>query len=152
MLPQNFRTFKFTATVWHNFNSPTEANMGRDSSVGIANSYGLEGPSIESRQGARISASVQTGPGAHPARCTVDTGSFPGVKRPGRGTDYPPPSKCRGHEKVGLHLYSTSGPQWPVKGRTFTLTLYLTEANLSVSNGPSLVHDIQGKSLFVRVK
>jgi hypothetical protein len=32
------------------------------------------------------------GPGAHPASCTMGTGYFPGVKRPGRGADYPPPS------------------------------------------------------------
>jgi len=32
----------------------------------------------------RISAQVQTGPGANPANCTMGTGSFPGVKR-GRG-------------------------------------------------------------------
>jgi hypothetical protein len=35
--------------------------------------------------GARFSAPVQTGPGAHPASCTMGTGAFPGVKRPGRG-------------------------------------------------------------------
>ena len=33
--------------------------------------------------GARFSAPVQTGPGAHPASCKMGTGSFPGVKRPG---------------------------------------------------------------------
>ena len=37
------------------------------------------------------------------------TGSFPGVKRPGRGADHPPPSKCRGQERVGLYLYSPLG-------------------------------------------
>ena len=30
--------------------------------------------------GARFSAPVQTDPGAHPASCTMGTGSFPGVK------------------------------------------------------------------------
>jgi hypothetical protein len=30
--------------------------------------------------GARFSAPVQTGPGAHPASCTMGTGSFLGVK------------------------------------------------------------------------
>ena len=40
--------------------------------------------------GARYSAHVQTGPGANPASYTVGTGSFPGVKRPGRGDDHPP--------------------------------------------------------------
>ena len=39
---------------------------------------------------ARFSASVQTGPGAHPASCTMGTGSLPRVKRPGRGVDHPP--------------------------------------------------------------
>ena len=28
--------------------------------------------------GARFSAPIQTGPGAHPASCTMGTGSFPG--------------------------------------------------------------------------
>jgi hypothetical protein len=35
---------------------------------------------IESRWGARFTAPVQAGPGAHPASCTMDTGSFPGSK------------------------------------------------------------------------
>ena len=76
--------------------------------------------------GARFSAPVQTGRGAHPASCTMGTGSFQGVNRPGPGADHPPPSNCRGHEGVGLYLYSPSGPQWPVTGRTFTLPLLLT--------------------------
>ena len=44
---------------------------GRDSSVGIATRYRLDGPGIESRWGARFSAPVQIGPGAHPAFCTM---------------------------------------------------------------------------------
>jgi hypothetical protein len=39
--------------------------------------------------GARFSVPVQTGPGVHPATCTVGTGSFPGVKR-GRGVTLTP--------------------------------------------------------------
>jgi hypothetical protein len=54
------------------------------SSVGIATDYGLDGPMMESRWGARFSAPVQTGPGAHPASCTMGTESFPGVNC-GRG-------------------------------------------------------------------
>ena len=50
---------------------------GPGSLVGIANGYGLDGSGIESRWGARFSVPVQTGPGAHPASCTVGTGSFP---------------------------------------------------------------------------
>ena len=45
----------------------------------------MNDPGIESRLGARFSAPVQTGPGAHPASYTMGTGSFPKVKRPGRG-------------------------------------------------------------------
>jgi hypothetical protein len=40
--------------------------------------------------GARFSAPIHTGPGAHPASYTVGTRSFPGVKRPGHGVDHPP--------------------------------------------------------------
>jgi hypothetical protein len=50
---------------------------------------------------------------------TMGSGSFPGIKRPGRGADHPPPSKSRGHKRVGLYLYSPSGSQWPVIGRTW---------------------------------
>ena len=51
---------------------------GGDSSVCIATRYGLDGPRIESRWGARFSAPVQTGPGAYPSSCTMGTGYFPG--------------------------------------------------------------------------
>jgi hypothetical protein len=56
-----------------------------NSSVGIATRYELDGPEIESRWGLRFSALVQTGSGAQPASYPMGTGSFQGVKRPGRG-------------------------------------------------------------------
>ena len=67
---------------------------------------------------ARFSAPVQNGPGAHQASYTVGTGSFPGVKRPGRGFDHPLPSNVdiKGRERVELHIFSPSGPSWPVLG------------------------------------
>jgi len=37
-----------------------------------------------------FSAPVQTSPGAHPASYTMGTGSFLGVKRPGRNVDHTP--------------------------------------------------------------
>ena len=64
--------------------------MGRDSSVGIATRYRLDGPGIESRWRARFSAPVHTGTGAQPASYTMCTGSLPEVKRPGRGVDHHP--------------------------------------------------------------
>jgi len=88
----------------------------RDSSVGIATRYGLDGPGIESRVGARFSATVQTGPRAHPTSYTMGTGSVPGVERLGSGVDHPPPSSAEVREKVELYLYSPFGPPWPVLG------------------------------------
>ena len=64
-------------------------SCGPGSVVGIATGYRLDGPGIESRWGARFSAPVQTGPEAHPASCTMGTGSFPGVKS-GRGVTLTP--------------------------------------------------------------
>jgi hypothetical protein len=74
--------------------------------------YGLDALVV----GARVSAPVQTGPGAHPASSTMGTGSFSGVKRPGRGVDRPSPSSVEVKERVELYLYSTSEPSWPVIG------------------------------------
>jgi hypothetical protein len=66
------------------FIHPSIFMYGPGSSVGIVTGYELDGPVIESLWEARFSASVQTGPVAHPASCTMGTGSFPGVKN-GRG-------------------------------------------------------------------
>ena len=111
----------------------TLSTMGRDSLVGIATRYGLDGPGIESRWEMRFSATVQTGPEAYPASYTMGTGFFPGVKRPGRGVDHPPPSNVEVKERVELYLYSPSGPSWPVLGRTLPL-LYHPNREVDVEN------------------
>jgi hypothetical protein len=71
--------------------------MSRDSSGGIATSYGLDGwGSIPSR-GSDFSLfiSVQTGYGTHPVSCPMGTGgSFPGVKRSEREVDHSPLSSA----------------------------------------------------------
>jgi hypothetical protein len=59
--------------------------------VGIATGYGMDGPRDRIPVGARFSAPVHTGPEAHPASRTMDTGSFPGVKS-GRGVTLTPHS------------------------------------------------------------
>ena len=88
--------------------------MGRDNAVSITTHYGLDGPGIESRWGARFSAPVQTGPGAYPASYVMGTGSLSlRVKRPGRGIDQPPSSSAEVKERIELYLYSPSGPFWP---------------------------------------
>ena len=66
--------------------------------------------------GARFSAPVQSGPGAHSSSYRMGTGSFPGVKRPGRGFDHPPPSSAEVEGRVELYICSPTGPSWPVIG------------------------------------
>ena len=84
---------------------------GPGSSVGIMNCLraGLSGDRIP--VGARFSAPVQTGPGTHPASCTMGIKPLPGVKsyRVVTLTPHTSPSAV-GHERVELYLYSPCGP------------------------------------------
>jgi len=72
-----------------NLNVVIRSGVGRDSSVNIV-TLRAERSGDRIPVGARFSAPVQNGPGVHPASCTMGTGSFPGVKRPGCGVDHPP--------------------------------------------------------------
>ena len=78
--------------------------MGRDSSVGIATRYGLDGPGSNPDGGRDCPH-----PGAHPASYTMSTGSSPGLKWPGCGVDHPPASRAEVKERVELYLYSPFG-------------------------------------------
>jgi len=51
--------------------------------------------------GAKFSAPVQTSPGAHPASCTMGTGSFQGVEAAGAWGWPPTPSSAEGPRKSG---------------------------------------------------
>jgi hypothetical protein len=71
------------------------------SSGSIVSGYGLDDRTIEVRSPAgskdfSCSLCVQIGSGAHPASCTMGTGSpFPGAKaRPGRDADHSPLSSA----------------------------------------------------------
>jgi hypothetical protein len=78
--------------------------------------------------GGKFFTPVQTGPGAHPTTYTKGPGYFPGVKRPGHGVDHPTTSSAEVKERVGLYLYSTSGPSWPVLGSPLPLTFTYSSA------------------------
>ena len=71
------------------FNNIYIKNPDRDSVVGIATRYGLDGMD-RIPVGAIFSAPFQTGYKTHPASYSMGTGSFPGVEWPGRGVDHPP--------------------------------------------------------------
>jgi hypothetical protein len=103
--PRNIESTACPGTVmnaYKTFVTNTEKNrllkepwevVGRYSSVGIATRHGLDGPGIESRLGRDFPAPVQTGTGAPPGLLYIRYRvSFPGVKRPGRGVDHPPPN------------------------------------------------------------
>ena len=78
--------------------------------------------------GATSSAPVQTAPGAHPASYTMGTGSFPGVKRPGRGVDHPPSSSSEVKERVKLYI---SPPFWVFMAR-YSVNFALFERTILV--------------------
>jgi len=69
----------------------------------------MDCPGIESRWRRDFSALLLNGPGAHPASCTMGTGSFPGARRPGRGVDHPSTSRTEVKERIGLYIYSPLG-------------------------------------------
>ena len=63
----------------------------------------------------RFFTPVQTGPGAHPAFCTMVPSLSRRIKRPGRGEV---------KERCEVYLYCPSGPSWPVLGQNLPLTLW----------------------------
>jgi hypothetical protein len=73
-------------------------SVGRDSSVGIATGYGLDGPGIECRWGRDFPHSSI--PALRPTQPPLQT--VPAVKRPGRDVDHPPPSSAEVKERVYL--------------------------------------------------
>jgi hypothetical protein len=79
---------------------------GPGSSVGIATELRLGRSGDRIPVGARFSAPVQTGTGAHPASCTMGTGSFPGVES-GQGLTLTPHPLLmpRSKNRVELYLY-----------------------------------------------
>jgi hypothetical protein len=82
----------------------------RVNAVDIATRYGLDGPGIESRWGEIFRTP--------PDRPCGPPGSFPGVKRPGRGVNHPPPSIAEVKGRNEQYLCSPSVLSWQVIGWT----------------------------------
>ena len=103
---------------------------GPGSIVGIAASYGLDGPGIETRWGPDFShlSRPTLGPTQPPVQRVL--GLSRGKERPGRYIDPSLPSSAVGHERVELYLYSPHGPYGlyrasvPVQGYTKLLCLH----------------------------
>jgi len=71
--------------------------------------------------GGDFSAATHTGPGAKPASYSMSKRSLPGLKRPGSGSDHPPPPRAKFKERIELYLYFPSGPSWSVIWQTLKI-------------------------------
>jgi len=80
---------------------------------GTGTRYGMDGPGIEFRW-RRDFSRLWIGPGANSTSYTMGVGSFPEVKRPGRGVDLPLPSYPEVRERVELYFYTPAGASWPI--------------------------------------
>ena len=93
-------------------------DRGRDSSVGIATRYGLNGPGIESRWG-RDFPHRQDRPWGPPSLLYSGYRVFLGggeLNWLGCGVDHTPPSNAEVEGRVELYICSPSGPSWPLIG------------------------------------
>jgi hypothetical protein len=100
---------------------------GPGSSYDIATDYGIDGLEIESQWG-RDFPPVQTGPGAHPASCTMGTGSFPEVKC-GRSlllTTHPLLAPRSWNSKVIPLHHPPPPPLWATTGHVTGLLYFFT--------------------------
>ena len=55
-------------------------------------------------------------PWAHPASYIMGAGSFPGIKRSGRGAEHPPSFIAEVKERERLYPYTQSGTSWAFIG------------------------------------
>jgi hypothetical protein len=79
-------------------------------SVSIATRYGAGQSGNRISAEAKLFASVQTYPRAHPASCAMDTGSLPPeLKRPESSVDHTKTSSAEVKERVEPYLYTPLG-------------------------------------------
>jgi hypothetical protein len=92
-------------------------NVGRDSFLSLYSDLLWAGRSRDRIPlGGRFSAPIQTCPVSQPASNTIGTGSFPGVKRPGRGVNHPPHLAPRLKKDWNYISTSSSWASWTVLG------------------------------------
>jgi hypothetical protein len=97
--------------------------VGRDSSVGTATRYGLDGPGIECQWGRYFPRPFR--PALGPTQLPIQwVPGLPGGKAAGVWRYQPTPSSAEVKERKELYLYTPSGPSWSVLGQTLPLPLH----------------------------
>jgi len=86
------------------------ARVGRDSAVGIATCYGLDGPGVEFRWGGGRDFPQQSRRVVGPTMYNEHLISYPGAKQAGRDIDHLPPPNADVEERVKLYICSSFGP------------------------------------------
>ena len=97
----------------------------------------LDGPGIESRWRRDFTNLLRTALVPTQPLYNDYWVSYPEVKRPGHGVDYPTPSSAKVKERVDLYLYSPCRPPCPLLGWTLHSPLNFPEIK-TTSGGYSL--------------
>ena len=98
--------------MWSTLQADYASSVGRDSVD--ATGWTLRGSNPGWRRDFSHPSTPALGP--HPAPYIAGTGSFPGIKRRGRGVKHPTLPKVEVKERVQLYTYSSSATSWPVLG------------------------------------
>jgi hypothetical protein len=117
------------------FHNCTAFDLGRDSTVGIATRYRLDGQGTESRR--RRDFPRLSRPGL-PSPLYNGTGSFPGVKRPRPAVDQSPYLAPRLKKEQSYTSTPLSGHSWPLLGEILPLPLPLPFIPPQLNHGQML--------------
>jgi len=93
--------------------------VGRDSSVGIATRYRLDGPGIESQWVGEIFRTCPDRPWGPPSLLYSGYRVFPGGKSAGAWLSSATASRAEFKERVEQYHYSPTGNSWPALGWKF---------------------------------
>ena len=107
-VPQSIAVNKATSSYAGQRKFSVVYGVDRDSAIGIATRYGLDGPWIEPRWVTIFSTPIQICPGPPSLLYSGYRFSFPGVKRWCRGVSQPSPSSVQVKERVELKFCSPS--------------------------------------------
>jgi hypothetical protein len=100
---------------------PSQMDVDRETVLGVAIRYELDGPAIENRWGQDFPHPPRPHLRPNRASCIMGTrppsGAGGGGGGPERRVHHPPPPSAEGKVTEQLNLYYSPGTSWPVTGR-----------------------------------